>query len=376
MNITFDKTTENADLLKAIASKNRVESQAAQDSLAAFMGPVIQEIITLAPTLSSLFEPMEFSEFDSPSIPLDLYTDVSEEGLLQVWSQMEAGGQPFNFPTPPTNELKFHTYRLDSAVAFHTKYARGSRMDVIAKTMTQLAQTILLKQERNSAGVLLKALAAASTQIKKGGAQEKHIIRTKTADTVVLADYLSLFTLHKRIRSAWEKGTPSTNQGRGLTDLIVSPEFVEKLRGLAFNPIASGSNTDFQAHENLKESIYNNAGIPSFYNVAIQEINELGVGYKYNDLFKVYAGSETYANHGGGGSTAFNSATEEIAIGLDRGGMNQLIRPVAYDADTGDQFTVEADDQFTKRSGKIGWYGALEEGRVILDDKVLSGLIV
>ena len=372
MKITFKRNEQNVDLLKALASKDRGQSQAAQDSLAAFMGPVIQEVINLAPTLSSIWETMEFNEYDAPSIPLDLYTDVIDEALLQVWSQHEAGGQPFNMPTPPTNEVKVHTYRLDSAVAFHTKYARGARLDVVAKTMTRLAQTILLKQERNSAGVLLKALANASTILKPNHeAGTPHILRSDTAGTIVLNDFLRMFTLHKRIRSSWNKGTPDMTQSRGLTDLLVSPEIVEKLRGLAFNEIVTGTNSDFQAHESLRESIYNNAGIPSFYNVAIMELNELGIGYKYNDLFDGFAGSTQY------GGSAFNGGTSEILIGLDRSGIqNALIRPVAVDADTGDQFTVESDDQFTRRSGKIGWYGALEEGRVVLDDRVLSGLIV
>ncbi len=371
MKITFKNSDQNVDLLKALASKDRVDSQAAQDSLAAFMGPVIQEVINVAPTLSAMWETIEFSELESPSLPLDLYTDVDDEAMLQVWSQREAGGQPFNFPTPPTNEIKFDTYTLDSSAAFHRKYARGARLDVVAKTMTRLAQTILLKQERNAAGVMLKALANANTKLKVTDASgTPHIIRADTSGTIALNDFLRLFTLHKRIRSAWNKGTPDVNQGRGLTDLIVSPEAVEKLRGLSFNPIASGSLTDIPAHDELRKSVYENPNIPSFYNVNIIEINELGIGYKYNDLFDAFAGATEY-----GGST-FDGATSQILIGLDRNGSNSLLRPVVTDSESGDQFTVESDDQFTKRSGKIGWYGGLEEGRLISDDRILSGLIM
>jgi hypothetical protein len=33
-------------------------------------------------------------------------------------------------------------------------------------------------------------------------------------------------------------------------------------------------------------------------------------------------------------------------------------------------------DQYTLRQGKIGYFGALEEGRMVLDNRALVGLIV
>ena len=386
MNITVEKNEKNVALLQGLASKNRVEAAKAQESFAAFIGPVIQEIINNAPTVSALFETFEYNEFDSPSIPLDLYTDVNEEDYLRVWSQFEAGGLAYNQPTPPTNELKFNTYTLDSAVAFMTKYARQGRLDVMAKTMTRLAQEILFKQEDNSALVLLGALANATSVLNpKGSTTTKHIIRSHTADQIIPADFLKLFTLIKRVRSSWAKGTPSSAQSRGLTDMLISPEIGELLRGLAFQPVNTrpGSLTTSGATavpltDEERMRIYNSAGVPEFYGVSLIEVNEMGVGYKWNSLFDSLAGSTAYPNAWGGsaGTTAFNGSTEEIAIGLDLQSMTSLIRPVAVDSENSDQFVVEPDDQFPRRSGKVGFYGKLEEGRVLLDDRVLTGLIV
>lgn len=376
MKIKLKKNEKNVDLLKAIASKDPEVSIPAQIALAEFIGPVIQEVINNAPTLGNLYETMEFNEYDSPSIPLDLYTDVSEEGFLKVWSQNVAGGQPFNQPTPPTNELKFHTYSLDSAVAFDRKYARQGRLDIIGKSMERLAQEVLLKQERNAAAVLLAALASATTKLKPTDNDGVyHIIRSGTEDKIVLKDFLRLFTLHKRIRSSWAGGTANMNQGRGLTDLIMSPEGVELIRSLAFEPLHTGSKTDIVATDDMRNEIYESAGIPNFYGVNILEINELGVGYKYNELFKAYAGSNAYQGFGGSGTEAFDKADQELAIGVDRSGKNSLVRPVAVDAETGSQFSAEPDDQFSRRSGKVGWFGGVNEGRVVTDDRKLSGLI-
>jgi hypothetical protein len=389
MRINIKQTDKNVALLKQLASKDRVEAEKAHLSLAEFIGPVLQEVINTAPTMSALFSKMTFNENDSPSIPLDLYTNVSEEDYLRVWSQSEPGGMPYNQPTPPTRELKFSTYRLDSAIAFHKKFAQQSRLDVVGKTMERLAQEILVKQERNSAAMVLRALAQATTNIK--GVATRHVIRSQEADRFLLHDFNRMFTLIKRIYSSWTGGTPAAGtRARGLTDIVVSPEIVQELRSLAYNPINTRAGvvtgdvaqgvavTSIALPDAQRQAIYNNGGVPEFYGVNIMEINELGIGYKYNDLFDFFAGATTYPDHGatGGAAAAFDGATEEIIIGLDLGSMQSLVRPVAVDAENGAEFRVSPDNQFFDRAGKVGFYGALEEGRLILDDRVLTGIIV
>ena len=49
-----------------------------------------------------------------------------------------------------------------------------------------------------------------------------------------------------------------------------------------------------------------------------------------------------------------------------------MIRAVATDSESGDEFSLVADDQFVTRQSKIGYYGSLEEGRMIIDDRVLT----
>lgn len=97
--------------------------------------------------------------------------------------------------------------------------------------------------------------------------------------------------------------------------------------------------------------------------------------YIYNTIFSRFAGSTTYSSSTGGSSAAFAPATEEILVGIDksRGG---LYRPVATNSDTGSTFTLMPDDQYPARSEKFGWYGKVEEGRVIDDSRALLGLIV
>jgi hypothetical protein len=376
MKITLKRTPEQIELIKAMASKNRSVAVEAQVALAEFIGPVLAEVINNAPTLSNLFTPLQFNADDNPSIPLDLYYDVAAEDYITVYSQNAAGGLPQNQVLPTVSEMKIHTYTLDSSLSFDKRYAAKSRMDVISKTFTRLAQEILFKQEKTSANLLLGSLAAAQTNGKK------HVQRANTNGRFLLADLNELFTLAKRINTSWLGGTPDARQGRGLTDIIVSPEVVQELRSMAYNPIntkgggaANAILTDIAAPEDMRTSIYNSAGIPEFYGVSIMEINELGRGQRFNTVFNAVAGTTEFTNATGGNSAQFDGANEEIIIGLDRT-RDSLIRAVAVDSENGSEFSLTADDQYSVRQSKIGYFGSLEEGRMVLDTRAIVGKIV
>lgn len=371
MKITLKRTPEQVELIKAMASKNRAVAYEAQVALAEFIGPVLAEVINNAPTLSNLFTTLQFNADDNPSIPLDLYYDITDEDYIQVYSQSVAGGLPQNQVLPTSSEMKIATYTLDSALSFDRRYAAKSRMDVVSKTFTRMAQEILLKQEKTSANLILAALANATTNGKD------HVINAGTAGRFLLDDLNKLFTLAKRINTSFSKGTPVNRSSRGITDLIVSPEVVQELRSMAYNPIntkgsaiiggGDGSNNGIAAPESMRTDIYNSAGIPEFYGVSIMEINELGVGQKFNEIFGAVAA--------GGSATAqtFNTS-KEILIGLDRS-RESLVRAVATDSDTGSEFSLTADDQYSIRQSKIGYFGSLEEGRMVLDNRALVGVI-
>ncbi len=368
MNITLKRTEEQVELVKAMASKNRDTAYEAQAALAAFLAPVLAEVINNAPTISNLFKTLSFSPDDNPSIPLDLYTDINDEDYVQVYSQSVPGGLPTSTVQPSFSEMKVTTYRLDSAVSFDRKFASKSRMDVVGKTFARVAQEILLKQERTSANLIMGALAKAETN------GNKHIIDCGTDGRVLLDDFNRMLTLAKRIHTSWSGGSPVARRG-GVTDLIVSPEVVQELRTIAYNPINTkggvavagadadnGGATAIPATDDMRNQIYNSAGIPEFYGVNIMEINEMGIGQKFN---KVFDAVSTDLTDGSG---------EELMLGLDRS-MDSLMKVVALDAESGTEMSLLADDQYSVRQQKIGYYGSLEEGRVCLDDRALFGMI-
>ena len=378
MKITLKRTPEQVELIKAMASRNRNVAYEAQVALAEFIGPVLAEVINNAPTVSSLFQSLQFDADDNPSIPLDLYYDIADEDYVKVWSQSHAGGLPSSQVLPTVSELKVATYTLDSAVDFDRRYAAKSRMDVVSKTFTRVAQEILLKQDRTSATLVMSSLAGAT--IKSSPLDgDVQVFRTVTADTVLIDDFNKLMTLAKRVNTSWIGGTPATRT-RGITDIVCSPEVVGSIRAMAYNPVNTtavpdtSESTVLPAPEQLRNELYQNAGLDSFMGVNILEFHEFGKGQKFHTLFDNAAGTTSYKTFAGARANQFAGASDEIIVGVDRT-RDSLMRVVATDPDSQSEMNLVADDQYSIRQNKIGYFGQIEEGRIVLDNRVLLGLI-
>jgi len=356
MKITLKRTEEQIELVKAMASRDRDVAYEAQQALAAFIGPVLAEVVDNAPTLSNLFTAFQFAADDNPSIPLDLYHDVTDDEYIKTYSTNAPGGLPSSHVTPTHSELKLATYRLESAVDFDKRYASRSRLDVVSKTMTRLAQEILLQQENASASLLFGTIADNHNKLYTTSA---------SSGALTLDDFNKLLTIAKRNNPSWSGGTPE--RSRGLTDLIVSPEVIQSLREIAYNPVntkgASGTATNPAGHplggnipatDSMREALFSQAGLPEFYGISLMEIYELGPDQKYQKVAKTLLG----ANH----------TKDDIVLGLDRS-RESMLRAVAVDAESGTTLTVSADDQYVGRSKKIGYYAELEEGRTIISDR-------
>ncbi len=371
MKITLKKTEEQVELVKAMASRNRDVAYEAQMALAEFISPVLVKVINQAPVISNLFNNFSFNEMDSPSLPLDLYYDITAPEYVKVYSTSVPGGLPTNTVVPTVSEMKFSTYRLDSAVDFDKRYAAKSRMDVVGKTFTRIAQEVLLKMEATSQSLLLGALNEATTQSIQGN-DKHHIITANQSGagaSLTLDDFNRLLTHAKRINTAWTGSAPEGGRIKGITDLIMSPEMIKGLREMAYNPVntKNPNGTDIPATDSMRDGIYNNAGTPEFFGISIMEVNELGPNQKMVDAFSKLSG-------GFKGTNNFKS-TDDLAIGLDRS-RESLFRAVATDAENGSELNLVADDQYSVRQSKIGYFGSMEEGRMILDDRVLTGIKV
>lgn len=378
MRLKFKDTPEQNQLIQAMGSKNMAVAAEAQEAFAKFMGPVIQILLQKAGTASQIFTDAPFNaDTDNPSYPLDLYYNEGA-GLVTVWSQSVAGGLPSS-EVSGMQEMKIATYRLDSAVSLNKRYARKCRLDVVAKAVERMGQEMLVKQERNAWAVILKALAEANSPIlaSQFDSYNKHVLAAATANVFSVADLNKLLNLLQRINSAFDGGTATAAYSDGPTDLYISPEIMTQIRAMAYNPIfptsVSTPNTTTQLPNGVREQIWSNAGASSFYGINFVQMNEFGDGKKYNTLFNTFTTSQ---NVPGPVSGNWSGVADQILVGIDNR-RGAFIRPIAKDSEVGSTFTAEVDDQYNlKRIDKMGWYGALEEGRVCIDARAVVGLVV
>ena len=388
MKLKLKNTPEQVELIAALGSRDPAASREAQEAFAAFIGPVIQKVIAQASTAGLIYGDNEYDEDDNPSIPLDLWYDEAE-GYIQTWSQTIAGGLPTS-QVEGVKEMKIATYRIDSAVSWLKKYARKHRLDVVSKSLERMAQEVLIKQERNAWAVVLKALGEAKSGTSH--ANEGHVIASMRKNEFNVHDLSRLMTLMRRLSESWAKGTSVGADSFGMTDLFVSPEVKEQIRGFAYNPMNTRGARDtgpVSLPNNVREDIFRSAGMTELYGVAIHDLIELGVGRKYNTLFGSYAGalighdvdSNVLTTVGKQGttfstsSTIANSTGHQILVGLDLT-RDAFIRPVARQHESGGQFITLPDDQWVTRSDKVGFYGFLEEGRVCVDSRAIAGIVM
>ena len=382
MRIKFKNTERQVQLLKDTVSKDKVKALTAQEAFAALMQPVVNEVLQQADTTAGMWETFTFNEGDDPSLPLDPFRNLLDE-YISYWTQEVAGGLPRNHVSLPTDEIKFTTYNLDSAISWDKKFARKGRLDVIGGFLTRMVQELLLKTNRNSWATLMTSVANASHNIN--GTASSHVFRATTTDAFNMDEMNYWFTLMRRLNASWASGTP-TESGRRLADLWCSPEFVEKIRSLAYNPVNTlGANnvagTQYSGVVTLSEAqrqaLLNTAGAENFMGVNLNILDELGEGtYKYNVLFNEAAGATTYSNKAAGGTAAFDHTAEEIVIGLGPGTVGFRPTEISDSEDNPSAFVLQPDDQYQTRSEKVGYYGKISLGHLIIDTRSQSGFII
>lgn len=364
--IKLKQEADKIELVKLIGSKNPGESKAAQEAFAAAIGPVINEVLNQANTASLFYEDWAYNPDDQPSIPLDMFVGENA-GYVQVWYMPSiAGGLPSS-QIESAGELKVATYVLESAVNFAKKYARKSNFNVLNMAINRMTQEILVKQELQSWAVVLRALGEANTN---GAAS--HLISATTADVLQVDDFNRLLTLSRRLNKSFANGTPTSFITRGITDIFVSPEMKEQIRGFAYQPMntrqantaPATSVTAVPLPDAIRQAIFNGGGTESIYGIGITELNELGTNQKYNTLFNTYKGS-----------FSFTPSTDELVIGVDST-LGAFKRVVATDPLSNSSVVVSPDDQFPDRSDKVGFYANIEQGNVCINAKAIVGLKV
>lgn len=383
LHVDIKLTPEQQSIVRELASNNRTESLAAQEAIAAAVNRPLLQIIEQAPVFANWFQLYSIGPNEAPKLPLSLFFDIKQRDYLHVFTQSMAGGMATNF-VQGISDMYVSTYPYQGGAVLDKSFIRSSNLQAVAQTLERLAQEVLILQNRNATNIIMASLANARIDGNSSNTAVANleVIRARTAGVFGLQEFNDMKTKYRRVVASWVGGTPLGIKA-SLTDLAVSPEIMGQIRAISFQPqntrpgsIGSNetSNTSIAAPESVREEIWKGGGLTSFFDTDLHEYNELGVGQTYNTVFDTYAGATSYADITGAGSAAFNGATEEILVGANQS-MFDLVK-VRQAPDAGSEWTVAADDSYTTKSGKLGWYGREDAGYVSLDGRAKLGCIV
>lgn len=383
LKVTFERTPEQIELVQRMGSKNKTESMAAAEALAAVMTRPILQVIEQAPVISNLYQTLTYSSGTPSSIPLDPYFDVRARNFLNVWSQSQPGGNAQNFNVGAT-ELFVQVYPITAEFSANKNQLRAGNLDYLAAYLSRLVQEVLLIQETNGAFVLFNSLAGARIDGDGNNTATNNLTlaRSATADVFQLDDWNTIEIGYDRTTASWVGGTP-VNDRRSITDLLGSPEWMGQIRAIAYQPqntrqgaVTVQGGSSIAAPESVREEIFRGGGVPTLFGVDLHKVYEMGVGRSFNTVFDTAIGATALPGHGtgfGGGTTsAFDGATEEIVVGLNAE-MFDLAR--LRMVEEGSELSLVADDQFTLRQDRIGMFGSITEGYVSVESRSKFGLV-
>ena len=354
------------ELIKLTTKKGEKGAQA-REMFAKIVGPKIQQVFDEEGTHRAFYTKQRYALGEPAEVPLDQF-DGNGEGLIDVWATSIAGGLPTNHISGE-DVFRLTTERYDSAWSALKRFLESGNVDHVMQGMNRMIQEVLVKEKYAAMSVMFAALAEARTN------GQAHIIDAGTANVLAPQDINRLATRIKRLRSAFAGGTAKTG-ARGITHMIVSPEIMESLANLAYEPVntrngvvtTSGA-VGIALPDQIRAAIWENGGLKKIPGVGtFIEMNEMGVDQAYSQMFDGFYTA-------GVGDPEFDVSVDEIAVGVDLS-IPAGVQVSATDSDRTTEVFIDEDDQWVKRSKKAGWYLETETGFGWFDNKTLSGVIV
>jgi len=379
MKIKLKEKPEQIALIKAMGSSDEETSAKAMKVFANLVGPLARKVLDETNIIDSLYDTISVGEFEPRTIPLDDFYNVDKPDYVRVTFSSQPGDLAYSQLTG-ADDIPFTTFVVTSAIAMYRKYLKAGRIQHAENGIRKMINEVRFKMKRQGIQPILDSVANVQTN------GQYHVTRSHQAGRFVLADLNRLETLASRIVTSALGGTANASGARGITDLLVSPEIVEDIRAIAYNPMntvaADGgapANTEdgIAAPESLRNEVYGAAGIPSLYGCNIIQMVEMGVGQDFNTIFDAFAGSNAYVDNAGTGTAVFNGATEQIVLGINRSvDVNGLIKVEISDSESGSTFNALPDNQFVAREGKVGFYGQVEAGYLSVEPRNLFAIAV
>jgi len=322
-------TDEQIALLRATASDNMDEALAAQRALAAVLTEPLRQGIFDEDNLNGIYERMVLAPGAQANFQLDFVKPGEEDLNFTAITLPKQGRVPERHVEG--DELWVPTFRITNAIDWSLRYARDARFDVVGRALDVYRKGFTRKINEDGWHTLLAAADARGLVVNDPIAQNGQFTKE----------------LISKMMTAMTRNAGGNGQAGNLTDVYLSMEAVEDIRAWDITEIDMFTRRDIlqSAGENLM----------TIYGVRLHPMTEYGVGQEYQLYLEGVLGRLV---------TAVDPGDAEFAVGLDLSTNDSFVQPIRQELQT-------FEDPALHRQQRAGFYGWLEHGFAVLDNRRL-----
>ena len=349
----MDKNFEKlAEVFKASANVGTAEGAKAASEFAASLALPLMETIWQKSNIRELFTVETLAPGAQPSYPLDF-------DMVSAWFLPNKGAIAHN--VIEGEEIFVPTFQIDGSIEWKLTYARDARIDVVARAMQKMADSVARKEEECGWSVIVPA---ALTNFAGRGAVKAlpaPISEMGSSGTPAANSYLSKELINVML-------TKMKRLEKELTHLYVSPEDAADIRNW----------TNTMIDPITRREIFQAGGMGKIWNIQLVEIPTLGTQGKFNvnsadsefGIFQV-GGNSKYGDYQPSNANVVaidgtvTTAGESQIYGFSMTTNNSLVMPVRETWRT-------VEDPTLLRRQMAGVFGWEELGFACLDPRMLS----
>jgi len=322
-------TDEQIALLRATASDNMDEAIAAQRALAAALTEPLRQGIFDEDNLAGIFERMVLAPGAQANFQLDFVKPGEEDLNFTAVTLPKQGRIPERHVEG--DELWVPTFRISNSIDWSLRYARDARFDVVARALDVYRMGFTRKINEDGWHTLLAAADARGLVVNDPIAQNGQFTKE----------------LISKMMTAMTRNAGGNGQAGKLTDVYLSMEAIEDIRAWDITEV------DDVTRRDILQSAGSN--MLSLYGVRIHPMTEFGVGQEYQLYLTTVLGRSV---------TAVDAGDAEFAVGLDLSTNDSFVQPIRQELQT-------FEDPALHRQQRAGFYGWLEHGYAVLDNRRL-----
>lgn len=321
------------DMLKRSGDAKPEVALAAQYELAQALELPLREAILVGDITGNIFQRVPLDGNSTAEYPLDLLNPGDEVDHVAYTSP---GHGYIPQRAIEGDYVKVPTYQISTSIDMLRRFVRDANWDVSGRAMKIMEAGVTKKINDDAWHVLVAA------------GVDRNIL-VYDADAAAGQFTKRLVSIMKSVTRRNGGGNSGSVMRSRLTDIWLSPEALEDIRNWGVDIV----------DDTTRREIYvssDDGSITRIFGINLHAMDELGESQEYQNYFTSQLGGALGP-----------SGDVELVVGLDLSSADSFVMPIREEL-------IVTPDQSLHRQGRVGWYGTMEFGLGVLDNRrVLLG---